>query len=604
MDKINGREHSTVTVGTQKGLYGEYKSKFLREAKNLAKLDNPHIVRVLETFEANNTVYYVMEYLDGGSLDEHISNKGRLCTDETVPIVIKIGNALSYMHQHLMLHLDLKPSNVMRRSDGNPVLIDFGLSKQYDEEGMPESSTKVGAGTPGYAPIEQANYREGRDFPVTMDIYALGGTMYKMLTGTRPPEASEILNEGFPADDLFQYNINQQVVDIIKKAMSPLKRNRYQSVEEMLDALKTVPVAKVEENETLEIADSSVIPNNSKAGLIRLNDATTTIDFTYLNYDITITPQKISVTIKNQMDETSSHSFFFSTSRFFALLNQINGLHLQQLPMRNMAHEVECSLSAFDSNGQYVDASSGNGGKFCLVGEKAKLIGLMEKHVNFNRIIAQQPHSEGKESSSLSSDEGKMLKWACVSLALIAVIAIVIGIAMSGRPTSPKGCPDENHPHFVDLGLPSGTKWACTNISGDSLDIEGVLFGNEYCLPTIQEFEELEENCSIVEEKDEFRLGTLYIGSNGECVRFENAQLTLGMSRAGLSRAIHAISGDTLKIIPEPDGNTGAKLIHYRYYATNGKDSTSIYYWGAEVIAKTPYHYNTVEKFCIRPVAH
>lgn len=91
------------------------------------------------------------------------------------------------MHSNKMLHLDLKPKNIMLDKDGKSYLIDFGLSKQYTETGEPESSTKVGAGTPGHAPIEQANYREGKGFPVTMDIYALGATMFKMLTGQRPP---------------------------------------------------------------------------------------------------------------------------------------------------------------------------------------------------------------------------------------------------------------------------------------------------------------------------------------------------------------------------------------------------------------------------------
>lgn len=138
------------------------------------------------------------------------------------------------MHEHKMLHLDLKPGNVVLDDKGNAVLIDFGLSKQYDENGQPESSTTVGGGTPGYAPLEQANYRDGKDFPVTMDIYALGATMFKMLTGTRAPEASAILNDGFPTYMLSSVCDSKGMVACIERAMSPKKKDRYQTVKELL----------------------------------------------------------------------------------------------------------------------------------------------------------------------------------------------------------------------------------------------------------------------------------------------------------------------------------------------------------------------------------
>lgn len=89
-----------------------------------------------------------------------------------------------------MLHLDLKPGNIMRReSDGHIFLIDFGLSKHYSEDGIPETSTNVGLGTAGYAPIEQANSKNGNKFRETLDVYALGATFFKLLTGQTPPSA-------------------------------------------------------------------------------------------------------------------------------------------------------------------------------------------------------------------------------------------------------------------------------------------------------------------------------------------------------------------------------------------------------------------------------
>lgn len=241
MKEVNGRENSSVTSGSTSngGLFYYYRDKFEREARNLSTLSHPNIVKVLEAFHANGTTYYSMEYIDGISLDKKIaqSPQGRMPLTEAIETLKQIGAAIAFMHSRNMLHLDVKPGNVMMRKDGTAVLIDFGLSKQYTSDGEPESSTKVGAGTPGYAPIEQASYHEGNGFPTMMDVYALGGTLFKMLTGQRPPEASEILNEGFPADSLRQLFIPDNIVNSICKAMAPLKKDRWQTVDEFVKHL-------------------------------------------------------------------------------------------------------------------------------------------------------------------------------------------------------------------------------------------------------------------------------------------------------------------------------------------------------------------------------
>lgn len=239
MKEINGREGTNVTSSSSSkgGIFYDYKVKFAREAKNLSKLKHPNIVNVMDYFEANNTCYYVMEYLSGGDLDTLIEKQGGLSEEETIRFTKQIGSALSFMHQNKMLHLDLKPKNVMLNAASDAILIDFGLSKQYDSSGEPESSTTVGRGTPGYAPLEQANYQDGHGFPVTMDVYALGATMYKMLTGVRAPEASVILNDSFPEETLLSHGVSERTIGHIKNAMSPLTKDRFQSVERLIDVL-------------------------------------------------------------------------------------------------------------------------------------------------------------------------------------------------------------------------------------------------------------------------------------------------------------------------------------------------------------------------------
>lgn len=239
MANFNGRQGCTVTSGSQDGMYGYYKHKFTQEAINLSKLHHPNIVNVLEAFEENNTVYYAMEYIDGGSLDKKIEQNQKLNEKQCIELTKQIGSAVSFMHDNMMLHLDLKPSNIMLKQNGDAVLIDFGLSKQYTENGEPETLTKVGGGTPGYAPLEQISYRDGKGFPVTMDVYALGGTMYKMLTGVRPPEASDILEDGFPLHELTNRNVSEHTAVVIAKAMMPKRSERYQSVMDMINDLSS-----------------------------------------------------------------------------------------------------------------------------------------------------------------------------------------------------------------------------------------------------------------------------------------------------------------------------------------------------------------------------
>ena len=239
MANFNGRQGCTVTSGSQDGMYGYYKHKFTQEAINLSKLHHPNIVNVLEAFEENNTVYYAMEYIDGGSLDKKIEQNQKLSEKQCIELTKQIGSAVSFMHDNMMLHLDLKPSNIMLKQNWDAVLIDFGLSKQYTENGEPETLTKVGGGTPGYAPLEQISYRDGKGFPVTMDVYALGGTMYKMLTGVRPPEASDILEDGFPLHELTNRNVSEHTAVVIAKAMMPKRSERYQSVMDMINDLSS-----------------------------------------------------------------------------------------------------------------------------------------------------------------------------------------------------------------------------------------------------------------------------------------------------------------------------------------------------------------------------
>lgn len=287
MKEINGREVSTVTSDSQGGMFDKYKHKFAQEARNLKSLSHPHIVKVMDFFETNNTYYYVMDYLCGGSIDDLIGRVSFLAEDMAITYTRQIGEALDYMHENNILHLDMKPNNVMLNADGEAIVIDFGLSKQYNENGEPESSTTVGGGTVGYAPLEQSTHHDGNGFPVTMDVYALGATLYKMLVGVRAPEASSILNDGFPTQNLHQRNVSLETTKAIEKSMAPMKKDRFQSISEFIHHLPKVKsnihVADVELESTT--IDNTVViskkKNKKKQQLLSLVEVINAADIAY-----------------------------------------------------------------------------------------------------------------------------------------------------------------------------------------------------------------------------------------------------------------------------------------------------------------------------------
>lgn len=230
-----------------------FRNKFIREAKKLKSINSNKIVRVFDIFDENNTSYYVMEYIEGQNLSQYIKNYN-IDENEAIEIITKSANALNVLHTLKILHLDIKPQNIMRKNNGEIVLIDFGLSKIFDENGeIQDSSISIGAGSPGYSPLEQENFNGL--FTPTLDIYALGATFYKLLTSKNPPKSSEIANE--KTFNNFINKITQKyskkVVSVIKNAMQPYPKDRFQTVDEFINALPKIKKPNETIIETVEI---------------------------------------------------------------------------------------------------------------------------------------------------------------------------------------------------------------------------------------------------------------------------------------------------------------------------------------------------------------
>ena len=225
-----------VHSDTGKLLFDKFKEKLIKEAKILSEVHHPYIVNVLEVFEENNTAYIAMEYIAGNSLKDKLAKEGMLPEAEVLRYIHQIGEASQFVHQKNILHLDIKPSNILIDKDNNARLIDFGVSKRYDV-GEQETSTTMLTLSKGFASIEQYDNEGIQSFSPCPDIYSLGATMYNLLTGKIPTES--ILRATRPLARPRELNpaISEQTEQVILKAMEIIPANRYQSVEEMMNAL-------------------------------------------------------------------------------------------------------------------------------------------------------------------------------------------------------------------------------------------------------------------------------------------------------------------------------------------------------------------------------
>lgn len=224
---------TAVCVGTQKirEMFDRSLKDFIAEARRLSAIGAQHdnIVKVNEIIEANGTAYYVMEYLKGKSLWDYIRERGPLSEEEMRRLMLPIVDAVAYLHSSHMTHLDIKPQNIMLAEDEfthrvRPVLIDFGMSKHYAQDGSPTSTINTRACSDGYSPVEQ--YSGITTFSPTADVYALGATILTCLTG-RIPTVSTNWPLGEPFRTIDALPVSEDLKEILKKSMAPAAHGRY-----------------------------------------------------------------------------------------------------------------------------------------------------------------------------------------------------------------------------------------------------------------------------------------------------------------------------------------------------------------------------------------
>lgn len=246
--------------------FNQQLEKFKKEARRLRGLHDDHIVRVHDLFEENGTAYYVMDYIDGEDLRKRLERiQHPLSESEVDTILDQTLSALSKVHDQGIWHLDLKPANIMVDSKGCVKLVDFGASKQSENKKGDASSTAV-AFTNGYAPIEQMERSSDKFGPWT-DFYALGATLYNLLTNKKPPMPSDINNDHTPDKRSalsLPSEVSHKMRDLILWLMKPNYKERPWSVKEIRDYVGLVsvePQATEDDEETLLLSATTTAPS-------------------------------------------------------------------------------------------------------------------------------------------------------------------------------------------------------------------------------------------------------------------------------------------------------------------------------------------------------
>ena len=242
--------------------FNDQRAKFDKEARRLRLLHNEHIVKVHDLFDENGTTYYVMDFIDGESLKETLDTTQQPLGEAlVVDVLIQTLDALREAHASGILHLDLKPANIMMDRQGQVKLIDFGASKQFDATAGGAAATSMVTFTSGYAPSEEMERRFDKFGPWT-DFYALGATLFNLLTRREPPMPGEILDD--TTDDkrltLPMPGVSHKLRDLVVWLMQTDRQRRPASVDDIIQYLYDVDITHLQPAAEKEANDHRMAP--------------------------------------------------------------------------------------------------------------------------------------------------------------------------------------------------------------------------------------------------------------------------------------------------------------------------------------------------------
>jgi serine/threonine protein kinase len=250
--------------------------RFEQEFKAASSLDHPNLVRALDFGKDDNTVYLVMEFVAGESLHDRIERQGRLKEREAIRVITLVGQALHHAHQQGIIHRDVKPDNILIRSDGQVKLTDLGLMKDVQEDqGLTRPAT--GLGTPNFMAPEQ--FTDAKHATIRCDIYSLAATLYTAVTGALPYDArgtlsvlrKKLAGELVPPRQLVN-TLSQHVDEAIRRALSPEPERRPATCLEFVQDLnpkKKAPPGARNSKVTASLAKNANAGANERRGGVR-----------------------------------------------------------------------------------------------------------------------------------------------------------------------------------------------------------------------------------------------------------------------------------------------------------------------------------------------
>lgn len=252
-------DQSVEPLPDKKGSFAESYDEFKAEADCLYGLHHKGIVPVNEVIEANGTVYYVMKFLPGQSLEEHVAARGgHLGEAEAIALVSQVADALGYLHSQSILHLDVKPDNIML-AGGQPVLIDFGSFRKFKSSGQLETRKTGRCVSDGFSPLEQ--YHGINTFTPQADVYALAATLFYLLSGQVPVEA-ELMSKKWVYQNTPE-EVSEETTEVLANALSKAADDRTPTVSQLVTALHGKPVGSERKKKggTRRISDADDTPN-------------------------------------------------------------------------------------------------------------------------------------------------------------------------------------------------------------------------------------------------------------------------------------------------------------------------------------------------------
>ncbi len=281
--------------------------RFEREAKSLARLSHPNIIKVIDYGEYNGAPYLVMEYMPGGTLKEKLKGKA-MQWQEAVRLLIPIAQALEYAHEQKIIHRDIKPSNILLMQKGQPMLTDFGIAKILEvEETATLTGTGVGVGTPEYMAPEQWT----GSATAQTDIYSLGVVLYEMVTGRKPYTAdtpAAILlkqaTEPLPRPGTYVSDLPNAVEKLLLKALARKPKDRYQDAGAFVEGLENLLIG------TSKSRKATAMPKTSSYEELDLNTQDT---FTAKNEDKPLFTAKQEDTQSTRLQQEQTRDQWTST---------------------------------------------------------------------------------------------------------------------------------------------------------------------------------------------------------------------------------------------------------------------------------------------------